>query len=150
MKDIERRLTTLEGAAEAILSERRRHEPYALVKPVSILRDDVILEFYERGAYTERPEAHENLSLDEVLEQLRKRPEISCVLVSYGDCTEWLHSTIQTSDLYTAEQKRRFKAEDAEQFEEIRLLYELPEWEQVVERISKWPQNGRLRKEFLK
>ncbi|MCC8060739.1 MAG: hypothetical protein LIO81_07895 [Clostridiales bacterium] len=143
MKDAIKRQETLESKLSDIQAEQKRREPYVIVRPLSILKDNVKLEFYPKGVFG-KPEITEGLTLDDVLKWLRERPGM-CALVSFSSCIEWLFAGIQVSDLYTEGQRRRFREEDCERYPEIKALCENTDLELVISRLARLPQTARFK-----
>lgn len=144
VKNINRRIAALEGAAEREAQRRARYAPFSTVYIQSILNDVADLVYHPRGLYggEERTAA---LTITEAVKKARayKAP----IRISMIQCPEWFHALVMSGKhaAYTPEQLVMIKAKDLEQHPEISRIYDEADPAECIRLLSEIPQNLILR-----
>lgn len=140
MIELEKRIKLLESRMALRQKEKKRHEPFMVLAPWSIAKDETIIKYYPEGLY-QSPKVIEYLTLREAVdladEEFKKKLYVQ---VSMGMCIEWMHVFTQTGKLYTQEQKERFRNRDMEQHPEIAWLYQTDEGREMAKVLARLPQ----------
>lgn len=146
--DIGKRLLRMEEIMRLQMEEQRRHEPFVVIRPWSMFRDDIEIDYYPEGIF-KGYECYLNKTLDEVIEFIGTLEDKIDISISYLYCVEWLHIHFQNRETLTDEQKESFREKDFVQYPELSLLYE-EENRRYWNMIANFPQQARLNREVLK
>ena len=156
MASIKKRLEILEAAAEALKAQQRRHDPFVVLQPWNMTKDQYNVYYHPEGMY--KPSVkYGDLSYAEACALLLQWPGDLYCQISMGCCLEWLfafHYFTEHSRLYTQEQLDRFQKKDMENNPELTYLLETEEGLQMVETLAELPQSymvllGDLQREVI-
>lgn len=124
MKELLRRIQSLEAAAKVMEVRKKAHEPFVLYRPWSITLDEFYVIYYPEGLF--RPPLKQGpMSYVDVCKLLNTYPGNLDLQISMSECSEWLfafHHYSEHSKLYTPEQLQRFKVKELEDHPELEYL----------------------------
>lgn len=147
MASIKKRLEMLEAAANALIAQQRKHDPFVMLQPWNMTKDQYNVYYHPEGMY-KPPVKYGDLSYAEACALLLQWPGDLRCQISMGCCLEWLfafHYFTEHSRLYTQEQLDRFRMEDIKRNPELSSLLEAEEGKQLVETLAKLPQSYMVR-----
>ena len=136
MTVFDKRIEKLRNLSDEVRAVQERRQPFAVVYLRSLLTGRTTLVYHPAG-HSGAPERGEDMVLDKVPEWFSERPGVRCV-VSLARCIECIYAFYQRSDLYTEEQKARFKVEAVERWPEVAALYDLEDPEAVIDALAEY------------
>ncbi len=147
MASIKKRLEMLEAAVNALITQQRRHDPFVVLQPWSMTKDQYNVHYRPEGMYKPSVKYGE-LSYAEACALLLQWPGDLYCQISMGCCLEWLfafHYFTEHSRLYTQEQLDLFQRKDLEDNPELAYLLDTEEGKQLVGNLAKLPQSYMVR-----
>lgn len=147
MSNIKKRLEILEGAIRCQIAVQRQHDPFVLLQPLSIIKDQYQVSYYPEGTY-QQPEKSNEVGIVDACAMLKCWSGNLLCKISFGYCLEWLfagHQWGKLGEKYTQEQLDRFLKEDTEKHPELSYMLTTEDGRQMAEILAKAPQSGMVR-----